>query len=202
MKRTWKVHWIICAILPVLSVFGQNLNPRYHEVKRIFVYGDTLLLPSDVYAPSLVLRSNGVAADSCFKSSGQYVVFYFVCDSGEVEISYYTYPPDYLSLSQGLDRKLIQPKGAKRSDVQAMTLKTQNTGGLFDSDLAGISRTGAISRFVRAGSNQSPVLNSTLDLQLSGLLRDSTRIRASITDNRVPVQADGYSQQLREIDRI
>ncbi|MGK0638679.1 hypothetical protein [Schleiferia thermophila] len=202
MKRTWKVHWIICAILPVLSVFGQNLNPRYHEVKRIFVYGDTLLLPSDVYAPSLVLRSNGVAADSCFKSSGQYAVFYFVCDSGEVEISYYTYPPDYLSLSQGLDRKLIQPKGAKRSDVQAMTLKTQNTGGLFDSDLAGISRTGAISRFVRAGSNQSPVLNSTLDLQLSGLLRDSTRIRASITDNRVPVQADGYSQQLREIDRI
>lgn len=65
----------------------------------------------------------------------------------------------------------------------------------------GLNSKGSISRAISVGSNQDAVLTSTLNLQLSGKLGKNTELRASITDNSIPVQSDGYSQQLREFDR-
>lgn len=66
----------------------------------------------------------------------------------------------------------------------------------------GLTRSGSISRGVRVGNAQDPVLNSTLDLQLSGEIGEGTTLRASITDNNLPVQGDGASRQVREFDRV
>ncbi len=66
----------------------------------------------------------------------------------------------------------------------------------------GLTRSGSISRGVRVGNAQDPVLNSTLDLQLSGEIGEGTYLRASITDNNLPVQGDGASRQVREFDRV
>ncbi|WP_124397819.1 hypothetical protein [Thermaurantimonas aggregans] len=124
------------------------------------------------------------------------------CEALEVEITYYLLPDSFLTSVDGLDRKKITSKTKldKFDERELIVVKSNNR--FFESDFAGISRTGAISRAVRIGSNQSAVLNSTLDLQISGTLPDSTSIKASITDNRIPIQPDGYSQQLRDIDRI
>ena len=45
-----------------------------------------------------------------------------------------------------------------------------------------IETNGSISRGVTIGSNQNSVLNSELDLQISGELSDGVKIRASIQD--------------------
>ena len=52
------------------------------------------------------------------------------------------------------------------------------------------------------GSNQNSVLNSELDLQIYGELSSKVKIKASIQDSNIPLQNNGYSQQIDEFDQI
>ena len=65
-----------------------------------------------------------------------------------------------------------------------------------------LNTSGSISRGITVGNNQNSVLNSELDLQISGMLSESVSIKASIQDSNVPLQENGYSQQLDEFDQI
>lgn len=67
---------------------------------------------------------------------------------------------------------------------------------------SGLSRSGSISRSISFGNGQDAVLNSNFNLQLSGKISEKTKVKASISDNSLPVQADGFSQQIREFDQI
>jgi hypothetical protein len=61
---------------------------------------------------------------------------------------------------------------------------------------------GNISRGMSVGNSQDMVMNSNLNLQLSGELSDGLFIDAVFSDKNIPVQPDGYSQQIQEFDQI
>ena len=61
---------------------------------------------------------------------------------------------------------------------------------------------GSITRGITVGNNQNAVVNSALDLQISGKLSDKVSLRASIQDSNIPLQQGGYSQKLDEFDQI
>lgn len=66
----------------------------------------------------------------------------------------------------------------------------------------GLTTSGSISRGMTIGNNQNSVMNSELDLQISGKLSDKVSLKASIQDANIPLQESGYSQRLDEFDQI
>jgi len=77
---------------------------------------------------------------------------------------------------------------------------------LFENPFAGaetnLKRSGSIVRGVNIGSNKDMTLNSGLNLQLSGQLTDDLEIVAALTDASTPIQPEGNTQSLNEIDQV
>ena len=101
---------------------------------------------------------------------------------------YYVFDPASIVQQSGSIEKLysLQQEGRKRGFTP----------------FEGLNTVGSISRGVTVGNNQNAVVNSELDLQITGRLSDKVSIRASIQDANIPTQEGGYSQSLDEFDQI
>ncbi|NOX89924.1 MAG: hypothetical protein GXO77_12945 [Calditrichaeota bacterium] len=65
-----------------------------------------------------------------------------------------------------------------------------------------LQTSGSIMRGIQIGSNQDFTLNSGLNLQLSGKLTDDIEIVAALTDEATPIQPEGNTQTLEEVDKV
>ena len=66
----------------------------------------------------------------------------------------------------------------------------------------GLNTSGSITRGLTIGNNQNTVLNSNLDLQITGKLSEKVSLRASLQDSNIPLQDGGYSQKLDQFDNV
>ncbi len=95
--------------------------------------------------------------------------------------------------------KIRAPGDTSQSSIRMIPSGNQTGGPLDNSQMIG---TGSITRGFTVGSNQDFTLNSGLNVQLSGRVGDDVTIEASLTDENIPIQPEGTTENLQEIDKI
>ena len=115
-----------------------------------------------------------------------------------VDISYRVFPFRLASVNRrflfdSIGNKFVSSPGAKKYG-------RKSDNGIVD--FGNLTYSGSLGRSLSFGNAQDAVVNSSFNLQLSGMLADSIQISAAITDNNIPIQPDGTTQQLNEFDRI
>ncbi len=113
-------------------------------------------------------------------------------------LRYFSYP-EYLTRKYSIydDSRVVSNESGK-GNLYKVSRDPISTFKPFD----GLNTSGSITRGITIGNNQNAVVNSNLDLQITGKISDKVSLRASIQDSNIPLQEGGYSQKLDEFDQI
>ncbi|MBP6455805.1 MAG: hypothetical protein KA275_03655 [Chitinophagaceae bacterium] len=116
-----------------------------------------------------------------------------------IQISYRTLPFSFSTPFFKKDKKWFETNFVFGKENFYDIEKTNNDPFL---EFGNIDYNGAFGRILSFGNNQDITLNSQFNLQMQGDLGDSIKIVGAITDNTIPFQPEGNTQQIQEFDRV
>ncbi len=197
-----KYFLLFMLVLLSFGGFAQSQNGNY-KIKKVAVR-DTILVDSVSINSSWfsVKTKDQKFIDSTFYTidfATAKLSFKKALPTDSIIISYLKFPEFLTKTYKQLDESIIvnNNEGAEKL-YQLSQSNTSRNFVPFD----GLTTSGSISRGVTVGNNQNSVLNSELDLQITGKLNDKVSLRASIQDANIPLQESGYSQRLDEFDQV
>ncbi len=216
MKR---ILIIILTLSIGLSLFGQQHSLSNWRVKMVVLEKDTFRLDSLPIVPESVQikdgATNNILSEKADFFSKNIQIEYnqlIISDiflkennlvrTDSLQISYRIFPFDFQKPVKHLDTLLIAQnyEGNYIGVDYTPDESTKSSASLFNQN--GLQYSGSFARGVSFGNSQNLVLNSQFNLQLSGKLGDDTQIVAALTDENIPLQAEGNTQQLQEFDKI
>ena len=179
------------------SFAQSNIRTKKISIDKDSIKLDTLsIIPGTIS----VKRANGSNLDSTSYKM-DYVNALFIRQDNSIDIisiSYKVFPYFFSQKYQHKDVNKIQNNQV--GNVYAYSYDKSKDIDFFKTE--GLTKSGSLSRGLSFGNNQSVVLNSNLNLQLAGKLSDNIDIKMVATDQNVPIQPEGTTQQLQEFDKI
>lgn len=120
-----------------------------------------------------------------------------------LQVSYRTFPLLFSKRYYTKDYKQYK----KQTDEQGFIISSARTdNGLTSTtslvDFGKLDYNGNLSRGIGFGNAQSLNVNSSFNIQLSGMITDDIEVKAAITDNNIPIQPEGNTAQLQEFDKV
>lgn len=196
--RILTILFLCIAAFPLLAQVNSTLRKR-----SLALNGDTIRIDSLSIEPGTLRFSKGFADSAAYrldlnrgiliKKAGSVVTM----DSLFLEYRVLRIPlqKEYRSKSRSYSPN--EERGIFNPLVYSPPSREKNAP-VF----GGLNKAGSISRGIAVGNNQDLAVNSTLNLQLSGKLSPEIAVNAAITDDNIPIQPDGNTQQLQDFDKV
>lgn len=206
-----KLLVILLLVSCLAQISAQNTFLSSKRLKKLIftsMPNNTLQLDSLSIAPnSLSIRN--ITQNKNIDSS-QYVVNYWQASlqwktsqniNDSILISYRVFP---INLSQNYTHKNIKQIQALGDQPYGNPFKYEVKPFTVNDIFAdkGLDYSGSFGRGISFGNSQSVVVNSNFNLQIAGKLQNEIEILGAISDNNIPFQPEGNTQQIQEFDRI
>ncbi len=172
-----------------------NLHRKYITTRNTIVQLDSLsIVPNSVLIP-------GVAREAYLLDYVNALLTWKAKPAGDSVLVQYRVFPSRLN---AITKRFTYDSVMNNFLSQPFVFNDNSLQGNGDKffDFGTINYNGSFGRGIAFGNSQDAVVTSSLNLQLNGYLADSIEIAAAITDNNIPIQPDGTTQQLNEFDRI
>ena len=197
-----KYFFIILFLLSFAESSSQQSNTLYRikslAVKDSIKLDSVSINPSSFFVTSLMnkrISPSSYIVD--FQNASLKFVRPIIHDS--IRVNYLSYPTFMTRTYQEVDDSQIVNRTGNLQKLYKLSMPSETYSvSPFD----GLISSGSLSRGITVGNNQNSVLNSELDLQISGKLNNKVTLRASIQDSNIPLQESGYSQRLDEFDQV
>ena len=194
-------------ILPfLLFSFVQFSNAQSFSnirTKFIHVINDTIKLDSLSIVPNTLILANKNDIISTLNYEVNYYASFLYLKNNynydTLKVSYRVYP--YYFVEEKSHKNFQQKKlGDIGVLINPFEYHPQEEKSVLS--FGGLDYSGSLSRGISFGNNQDLILNSSLNLQLNGFINPDIEVQASLTDNNIPIQPEGNTQNLQEFDKI
>jgi hypothetical protein len=202
LKKVKSYLLLIVIMLPFTLKAQSWSNMR---LKKILVTSDSLKIDSLSIIPNSLMLSdsigNKIDTASFYVDYAKALVIFKNKDLSKtvLVVKYRVFPYDFSKQYYHRDYSKIKKRDSS-ANPNYFFIFQEEPKNIWD--LGGLNKSGSISRGVSFGNNQDVFVNSSLNLQLSGKLSDEIDILAVITDQNIPVQPEGNTQQIQEFDKV
>lgn len=117
-----------------------------------------------------------------------------------VYVNYRVFPYDFSQTLQHKNKNTVHPTLYAQQDAYYYQVNPNNPNDPLD--MGTLSKSGSISRGITFGNSQNLSVNSNLNLQLAGKLSNNVNVLVAATDNNLPIQPEGNTQQLQDFDKV
>ena len=194
-----KTYWFVLCLLATGSLYAQDLSNLRDTLIAVNPAGqlvDTLTVAPGSFE---VFSTDGRRIpEEDYTLRGRFLTWHATPLPDSVHLRYRQLP---FALDERV--RLIDSTQLRREEAGLVigSYDPYVRSGLLDNDTK-VQTRGSFSRAISFGNRQDLVLNSAFNLQLNGELGNGIEVAAAITDENLPVQPEGTTQQLREFDRI
>jgi len=191
-QEVTKTRWQIDSLIVINSENFEYRFPARHILQK----------------QSLRIRKNNISLNEIrdYKfSSAKVIQFYPIPKIGDSLFISYRRLPVNLKENYALFKKdtlQVQGTDSTSKELKQVRVLQAEFKNPFEDFGSGLQKSGSIMRGVNIGTNRDLTLNSGLNLELSGQLSEDIEIVAALTDESTPIQPEGNTQTLDEVDQV